>query len=79
MLEPFRIYFYFFLETNLNFVCGGKLITICRINIFFLLNILKATLPIESIFVHGEDFEKHSLLNNLIYSQNVGRIDFYYF
>lgn len=63
----------------MNFVCGTKLITICRINILFLLNILKTILSIESIFVHGEDFEKYSLLNYLIYSQNVGRIDFYYF
>ena len=63
----------------MNFVCFRKLITICRINILFLLNILKTILSIESIFVHGEDFEKYSLLNYLIYSQNVGRIDFYYF
>ena len=40
---------------------------------------LKLCFSIESIFVHGGYFVKYSLLDHLTYSQNFGRVDFYYF
>ena len=40
---------------------------------------LKLCFSIESIFVHAGYFVKYSLLDHLTYSQNFGRVDFYYF